>query len=294
MTSDQLRDAELHAFVDGHLSPDQRRRVMASLAASPEQAGRASDYRSINEALHLSYDEVLHEPLPGRLRVERYGQPAGSGGLFVPGAARSAVALRAAALVALALTSGVAGWSLNDRLSSTPVETAAPSFTQMAAFAHQLYAPEANYPVEFGGDQQDTLLLWLSERLGTPVRAPNLQAIGFRLVGGRLLPSHSGDPAGQLMYESQPGKRITLYIRGRAEAAGGRLDAEPSVVRYGEEHGVSIVYWEDPDLAYVLIGPMDRDELLATALTVQKQLEIPALPPVVPTTVEPDTSKGAT
>lgn len=292
MTSDQLDDTEVHAFVDGHLSPEQRRRVMASLAASPEQAARANEYRTINETLHLSYDEVLHEPLPGRLRVERYAHATGRGGLF-DGAAGGAIALRAAAMVALALTSGVAGWSLNDRFNSAPVESAAPSFTKMAAFAHQLYAPETNYPVEFGGDQQDTLLLWLSERLGTAVRAPSLEQIGLKLVGGRLLPSNSGAAAGQLMYESAPGKRITLYIHGRSSAPAVGAGEEPNAVRYlSEEGGVSIVYWSEPDLAYALIGQMDREELLATAATVQQQLDLPALPPVTPVDKAPE--QGAT
>ena len=75
------------------------------------------------------------------------------------------------------------------------------SFARQAANAHLLFAPDLRHPVEFGADQQDSLLLWLSERLGQAMHAPNLQELGFTLVGGRLLPA-SGQPAAQLMYEN--------------------------------------------------------------------------------------------
>ena len=63
---------DFQAFVDGQLPPEQRRAVMAYLAAAPAESARMGDYRAINEELHQRYDEVLYEPLPARLRVEHY------------------------------------------------------------------------------------------------------------------------------------------------------------------------------------------------------------------------------
>ncbi|HEX6142877.1 MAG TPA: anti-sigma factor [Geminicoccaceae bacterium] len=289
----EIDEADLHAFVDGHLPPDRRRAAMANLAASPDQAARASDYRALNEAMHLTYDEVLHEPLPARLRVGRYVHPeAGRSGAF-SGLAGPGQAMRAAALIALALASGFAGWSLNDRMSPAGVESEASSFARNAAQAHAVYTIDGRHPVEFGADQEDTLLLWLSDRLGTTIQAPSLQAVGLRLVGGRLLPS-SGRPAGQLMYEGEAGQRITLYIRGRFPMPSGSLSGwHEDTVRYGgETGGVSLVYWATGGLAYALIGQMDREQLLATAKLVQEQLQIPSITPAAP--VDQATEKGAT
>lgn len=291
----ELDEAELHAFVDGHLPPDRRRAAMANLAASPEHAARASDYRAINEAMHLIYDEVLHEPLPARLRADRYVRADAASGGPLNGVAGPGLAVRAAALIALTFASGFAGWSLNDRMSPPGVESEASSFARNAAQAHAVYTMDGRHPVEFGADQEDTLLLWLSDRLGTPIQAPSLQALGLRLVGGRLLPS-SGRPAGQLMYEGEAGQRITLYIRGRFPMPSGSLSGwQEDTVRYGgETGGVSLVYWVTGGLAYALIGQMDREQLLGTAKLVQEQLQIPSMTPAAPVDPTVEKSTGAT
>lgn len=289
---------EFQAFVDGHLSPERRRAVMAYLAANAGEAARMSAYRSLNEALHLTYDEVGHEALPPRLRVERY---VGRGGF---GAAWSGWldslrpwAPRIAGLAMVALTSGVVGWSLNDRMGQPLRESEAAIFTRSAAHAHMLYAADLNYPVEFGADQQDSLLLWLSERLGEPVHAPTLADLGYSLVGGRLLPS-AGQPAAQLMYQNAQAGRMTLYIRSRWPMPAGALQgAQEAAVHYaGEDDGVSMVYWLEGPFAYALIGQMDREQLSGTARLVQEQLQIPTLVPVpVPTeTTDQVTEKKAT
>src|SRR6185295_12547560 len=44
------------------------------------------------------------------------------------------------------------------------------------------------------------LLPWLSRRVGTPLRAPDLASFELKLLGGRLLPGPRG-PAALFMYE---------------------------------------------------------------------------------------------
>jgi anti-sigma factor RsiW len=138
-----------------------------------------------------------------------------------------------------------------------------------------VFAPDLRHPVEFGADQQDSLLLWLSERLGQAMHAPDLQQLGYTLVGGRLLPA-SGQPAAQLMYENPDAHRITLYIRARwATPLSG---AHEGTVSFAGEGGVSMVYWIEGSLAYALIGPMDREQLFGAAKIIQQQLHAPVLP----------------
>ncbi len=86
--------------------------------------------------------------------------------------------------------------------------------------AFRTYVVEAVHPVEVRADGTPHLEQWLSRRVGRPVRAPDLQAQGFRLMGGRLLPA-GDEPAAMLMYDDdRTGTRLTLYSR--AGAAGGR------------------------------------------------------------------------
>jgi anti-sigma factor RsiW len=284
MTSLQtsIDEDDFQAFVDGQLPPERRRAVMAYLAGRPAEASRLDDYRTLGEALHLAFDEVLYEPLPKRLRVDHYrGQSSWAGRLSDwIGLGRLGPTMRFAGVALLLLTSGGGGWLLHDRYSGVQVETPAMSFARQAANAHLVFASDLRHPVEFGADQQDSLLLWLSERLGEALHAPNLQGLGFNLVGGRLLPA-SGQPAAQLMYENLDAHRITLYIRARwATAVNG---AQEGTVSYAAgESGISMVYWMEGKLVYGLIGPMDREQLFSAAKNIQQQLQVPSLPTLTP------------
>jgi anti-sigma factor RsiW len=292
-----IDEVEFQAFVDGQLAPDRRRAVMAYLAADAEEAARMSDYRTLNEVMHLLYDEVLHEALPARLRAERYTR--GPSWLERPrrwlGVGSMGPVPRMAALAAVVAVSLFSGWTMHGRYYQPEIETPAMSFARQAANAHLLYAPDVRHPVEFGADQQDSLLVWLSERLGQDVHAPSLKELGFMLVGGRLLPA-AGQPAAQLMYENNSAaKRITLYLRGRWSVSEDSplSNAQEGSVSYAREGNVSIVYWIEGPLAYALIGELDRDQLFATAKTIQEQLEMPSLPAPAPT-IDQTADKDAT
>ena len=292
MTTRQISidEDDFQAFVDGQLPPERRRAVMAYLAARPEESARMSDYRRLSEELHLLYDEVLYEPLPARLRVERYrGRTAGwARPLRWLGLAELSFAPRAAAVATLLLLAGAGGgWMLGLRAIQPELEPPAVSFARQAANAHVLYASDLQHPVEFGADQQERMLLWLSERLGQTVHAPNLQDLGFTLVGGRLLPA-AGQAAAQLMYENPDAQRITLYIRAAWPASPG--GAHDGTIAFASESGVSSVYWMEGPFAYALLGALDREQLFATAKIIQQQRAVPV--PAAEQTAT--TEKGAT
>lgn len=65
--------------------------------------------------------------------------------------------------------------------------------------------------MEVAADQEAHLVAWLSKRLGTPLKVPRLDTLGFGLVGGRLLPGDQG-PVAQFMYQDGQGQRLTLYV----------------------------------------------------------------------------------
>jgi anti-sigma factor RsiW len=291
MTTRQISidEDDFQAFVDGQLPPERRRAVMAYLAARPEESARMGDYHRLTEEMHLLYDEVLYEPLPARLRVEHYrGRTAWwAMPLRWLGLAELRLVPRAAAIAVLLLVGGSGGWALGLHYLQPEAEPPAVSFTRLAANAHILYASDLQHPVEFGADQQDRLLLWLSERLGQAVHAPDLQDIGFTLVGGRLLPA-AGLPAAQLMYENPDARRITLYIRSNWPSAPGA--AQDGTVTFASEGGVSSVYWREGPFAYALLGELDRELLFATAKAIQQQRAVPVVAPEQTATTE----KGAT
>lgn len=217
------------------------------------------ELQALSAALHEIYDPVLAEPVPQHLRPK-------------PGKPWRAAAIAAGWLALGLAVGGVAGWALHDARPAVAPQAEVPVFVRRAAVAHATYSPEVRHPVEVGADQEQHLVAWLSKRLGAPVRAPKLEAVGYQLVGGRLLPGEAGpsgnpSPVAHFMYQCKQGTRITLYVR--TDQAGNRDTA----FRYSAEGNVKVFYWIDRKLGYALsTADIGKDDLLRVANAVYQQL----------------------
>jgi anti-sigma factor RsiW len=253
MSESPVTEAELQAYVDGRLEGARLAGVEAYLAARPSEAARIASYRTQGERLREIYAPVLDEVVPDRLA--------------------RAVAVRSSRLAAVAAAlawvsiGALGGWQLHTFYEGRN----APALAQVpiarhAAVAHATYSPEVRHPVEVGADQEAHLVAWLSKRLGAKVRAPNLETVGYGLVGGRLLPGESG-PVAQFMYQCKQGTRVTLYVRTEAP------DHEETAFRYSDEGGVRVFYWIDRTFGYaVSSADINKDLLLKVANTAYAQL----------------------
>jgi len=252
MNETPITEADLQAFVDGKLHEGRGAEVEAYLAEHPEEAARLAAYRAQGERLRELYAPVLDEAIPERLAAAMAPR-------------RPRLARAAAALTWMAL--GVAaGWQLHSSFAERPAPAAVTPIARTAAIAHATYSPEVRHPVEVGADQESHLVAWLSKRLGAKVRAPNLESVGYSLVGGRLLPGETG-PVAQFMYQSKQGSRITLYVRTHAP------DHEETAFRYSDEGNVRVFYWIDRTFGYaVSSADIGKDVLLKVANTAYAQL----------------------
>jgi anti-sigma factor RsiW len=256
MSEVQITESELQAYTDGRLDAERGAAVEAWLAARPDQAERIAEYRRISEELRATYDPVLDEPVPARLKRALSAR------------ARWPRYAAVAAWFAIGIAiGGIAGWQLNEARPRAPLSADVGAvMARRAAIAHATYSPEVRHPVEVGADQEAHLVAWLSKRLGAPLRAPKLEAAGYSLVGGRLLPGDNG-PVAHFMYQSNQGTRITLYVR--TEAAGNRETA----FRYAKEGNVRVFYWVDRKLGYALSSAeIGKDDLFKVANAVYQQL----------------------
>lgn len=243
----KLNESELHAFVDGQLDPQREAEIARRLAEDPEATARVAEYRRQNEALHALFDPVLEAPIPAAMQT--------------PSPRRSAW-LRHAAMIGILAVGVTIGYTMR---GLTPAPAATPvALPRQAALAHVVYAPEVLHPVEVTAAQEQHLVNWLSKRLGGKVRAPNLTAAGFELMGGRLLPG-DGAPAAQFMYQDAHGHRLTLYVRQMPNQDG-------AAFRFAEENGVGVFYWTDRGFGYALSGEQAKPELLQVAELVYRQL----------------------
>lgn len=261
-----MTEADLHAYVDGLLPAPRREEVEAYLVAHPEEAQRVRDFHEQNRALHALFDPVADEPIPERLLLASLPPR--------PASAWSRWSLqRVAAGFAIAILSGVAGWSLHaqwqpeSRLSRAPAASVLlASLPHQAAVAHVVYSPDVRRPVEVGAEQEEQLVTWLSKRLNAKIRAPKLGTLGYDLIGGRLLPGNSG-PVAQFMYGDASGQRLTLYVSNE------NISNTDTGFRFSQEGGVNVMYWIDGKFGYALSGGADRVELARIGNLVYEQLQ---------------------
>lgn len=267
-----VTEAELHAHVDRQLTAERSAEVAAWLARRPDEAARVRAWELQKRELRDLFDPVLDEAVPpplqrqARRRAAWFGQPA----------------LAAAASVLLALAAGGAGWGLRGALDGARqagVQASATDFAARAAIAHTVYAPEVRRPVEVDAAHEEQLVTWLSRRMGAAMKAPHLQALGYALEGGRLLPGDRG-PVAQFMYRDEGGHRLTLYVSNEAPArplanADLRAGVAPRVetgFRFVSEGPVNVFWWKDGPFRYALTAAADRAALARVSTEVYRQL----------------------
>ena len=251
----RISQAELHAYVDDELAAEERAEVEGLLAAAPTDLERARQLRELNDSLKHRYAGRLDEPLPREMQkaVARFGKRR----LNLPSASRWAAA------AVLLIAAGAIGYLARGLLAEPRGSEVA--FVATALGAHTVYVPEVRHPVEVRADEAH-LVRWLAKRVGADVRAPSLGELGWKLMGGRLLPDQNGLPAAQFMYEDGSGRRLTLYLRKET-------GLNNTSFRFYERDGFGSFYWIDQPLAYALSGRLSRDELLSLANFVYAQLE---------------------
>lgn len=265
MSAIQITEADLHAYVDALLLESRRAEIEDYLAAHPEEAERLQAYSDQKAALRELFRPVLDEPLPESLR-ELAEMPIAAVDpqkmAFLPRWSLQ----RIAASFAIALLGGAAGWLGHGQYQTSERMAQVVPLSRQAAVAHVVYSPDVRRPVEVSAEQEDQLVKWLSKRLGTPVSPPKLGAIGFELVGGRLLPGNTG-PVAQFMYQDSTGQRLTLYLS--TENAVSR----DTGFRFAREGEINVFYWVDGKFGYALSGGIAKGELAKVATAVYDQLE---------------------
>jgi len=274
-----ITDDLLSAFVDGELTPAEQSRVRAWLVERPADQARVQAWRADREALAAHFSGVLDEPAPESLHATVWRRQTNP---------RWAMAAAAAGLlVAGALAGGGAVWqwqqqNLTQQLAQQQRQLAggtAQGWVQRAAYAHTVYVAEPRHAVEVKA-QEEHLSRWLTRRIQIPVKLFDLQAQGFELVGGRLLPDGPGKSA-QLMYQDAQQRRVTVYLRKPEQGT-------DAAFRYEQQGKVGMFYWVEEGAGYALVGELPKETLLALSQAIYGQMPTldaaaPAAPGAAPT-----------
>lgn len=250
-----IPDEELHAYADEQLPADRSQAVAAAVARDPALAQRVAEIRRQSALMREAFEPWLAEPVPPHLLA---AASRGSARRRIPRWLPASAAIAASLLIGV----GVGWYGRGEvlELGGTPV-----SFPREAALTHAIYAADANRPVEIWASEEQRLVTWLSKRLGLTLHAPDLNGIGFALVGGRLVAGNE-KPGALFMYENADHQRISLLVRKDSSPSG------ETAFRYAVEDGVGVFYWIDDACGYAISGRLDRGQLLAIARVVYGQL----------------------
>jgi anti-sigma factor RsiW len=256
-----VTEDELHVYVDGELPADRRQAVETWLSNHPDDAARVAAWRAQAEIIRARYGGVVHERVPDRLNLRRIMRKN-----------RSWAAVAAAAAIVAFVAGGLSGWIARDASAAAPNELEL--FAIEALGAHRLYIGEVRHPIEVKAEEGH-LLPWLSRRVGTLLRAPDLASFDLKLLGGRLLPGVNA-PAALFMYESGAGERVTIYVS--------RTTEPRTSFRYKIADKFGALRWSEAGFGWVVSGPDDKPRLKAIAEAMYEQLDLrtPTPPPPPP------------
>jgi anti-sigma factor RsiW len=252
-----VSEADLHAYADGFLDQADCRRVEEHLAENPEMARMVADWQAQNDGLKNAFAPyAISRSTDGQLI-------AGTAVLSKPALYRRLAT--AAAVGFIFMVGGLVG-HFAPMLIEKP-STEGEGLAQEARNAYLIYASEVRHPVEVFADQEAHLASWLGKRLSiADLRIPNLHSIGFRLIGGRLLPV-ADKPGALFMYEDKTGRRVTVLV-GRNE------ESRRTSFRIASSESVETFYWIDGDLGYAVTGDIPRELLQAIAQECYRQFDV--------------------
>ena len=250
---DRLDESELQALIDERLPAERQAAARSHLAAHPEDAARVEAYRRQREALR----SVFLAPGPEARRLRVADIRAAMRRRQIRGLAAIA------ASVAVFALGGTAGWLARDLAGGSGAAATRSVLAADAVTAFRTFVSEVRHPVEVTVGEQAHLVQWLSNRLGRPLKVPDLAPLGFRLMGGRLLPASEG-PAAQFMYVDDQNNRLTIYLRAD-------LNDRTTEFRFAEQGESLSFWWVDDGFGYVVTGRIPRDRLWPVAETVFRQ-----------------------
>lgn len=251
-----ITDSELHAYVDKQLDPVRRSEVEAYIKVHPETAALVKDYQLLNRSIQNLYAYELGEDLPEQVVQVKPSQKPKKNKL-----------LKIAASLAWLTAGGLIGLSANpvQLILNQTIDGQVANLVQPASFAHAIYSTEVLHPVEVSASEEEHLIKWLSKRLHTDIKAPDLSKNNYQLIGGRLLPS-TNRMAAQFMYQRSDGNRITLYIRR------GAWGTDKTRFLYSNRETANVLYWINGEMGYAMSGQVDEAELLSLSQEAYKQM----------------------
>lgn len=237
-----VTEMDLHAYIDGELSPERVADVEAAMAHDPVLAARVRDFRADKQTLIDAYRGLANAPLPVALLQAAWTgsapKPPRHRGRTVAFALAGATALAACLLLTLALPHAP---------SDPAVEQAMTARDNARTPSRELKGHDLA-SIDAAGQA-------MSDMLGNSIRVPDLSRAGFALVSADIYGQERSD-AVQLRYQDAQRRLFTVFLR---------PSAGPDMFEVTARGQVRICVWQNADLTAVMTGEMSTPELFRLA-----------------------------
>jgi len=127
---------------------------------------------------------------------------------------------------------------------------------------------DSRHPIEVTAADGAHLSQWLSNRLRRDVVPPDLSAVGYRLLGGRLVATERGAAAALFVYDNAQGDRLSVLLRPMAP----ELRAVRSDIAKGSLSGCT---WIGGGMGYAVVAPAPDQTLDRVADQISRQVAKP-------------------
>lgn len=240
MSSEDIGEMDLLAYVDDLLDPARRRAVEDYLANHPEAAERVAADMAITTGIRGLYAATYDEAPPASLTA-----------VLKPSEGRSwqhPLALVTAAL-ALVAVGALGGWWTAGGVPGEPLVEQLVDGT----------LPNGNL-VPVSNKSTNSPLTWLVEGVRHDLRAPDLTGQGFDLIGEALI-ARANRPVVRLSYADRGGRHLDLFVEPRWD--------KDLPLRQQDAGGHPLVAWGHGPAVFALTGSVPAGDLQALAAIIQ-------------------------
>jgi anti-sigma factor RsiW len=258
MSDGMINEDDLQAYVDGRLDASRSVLIGQYLEQNPGAAARIAAYIEQSYDLRAAFASIAAKPVlasipePRSDVARRAGRP-------------SPWMATAAAILLILVVGGASGWFMRGQMVP-PHLAGIPALAEEAVVNHLVYTADHGRPVELAADREADLVRWLSKRLNTPLKVPDLTSDGYRFLGGRLAATDYG-PAAMLMYEGPNGNRLTIFTRPMLR------NQKPTKTIPISADGVSGFAWICDGLGYSVLATDAGTDLRSVADAVRRQVD---------------------
>lgn len=238
----QITDEKIQDYIDGRLSARDQSAMAAYLLAHPDIAAEIQTMRQQDEALKGFRADILTQPVPERLTAIVDAAKAKAGHGQARWAPRRMLRMAAAAVVIFAV-GAAAGWFQRD-LFDPPMDTEKVAL-MTARDAFLMHADQKDYPIEFPAAQETGLRQIFERAFHRPIGRPALNELGYRFMGGKLLPSAKGQ-LGFYLFQNAQGQRMALFLWPSEKA--------PKTLSLVDNDDVCTRFWRRDGLGFAVVS----------------------------------------